>query len=258
MAFWALGGTVGYYSNRGLRPVETTLLERYRAALGGRVLELGCGAGRVTSHLCKGSDAVFALDIARQMVVECQRVCPEARVFEGDLRDLSRFGSGSLDAVFGTFNVLDMLGDGERGRVLDQIRRILRPDGLLIVSSHNRGYAARLGTPFRLLVGDPRQPLRSLARLPMRLGNRRRMRWLERSETDYAILNDAAHDFAVVHYYISRDSQERQLGGHGFELVQCLDLEGRVVPCGAMAADCPELSYVARRVGPATLDVVVH
>ena len=83
--------------------------------------------------------------------------------------------------------------------------------------------------------------------LPVWRRNRKRVLPFEHVEADYAVLNDASHDFKALHYYISRDSQERQLAIHGFTLVECLDLDGRPVPSGAAAEDCPELHYVARR-----------
>lgn len=249
LTFWGRGDTVGYYANRGLRRVESTVLERYKAAASGRVLELGCGAGRLTAHLCERAAVVHAMDISEAMVAHCRGVCPRAHVFEGDLRDLSGFEEASLDAVFATYNVLDVLADRERRRVLDEVHRILGPGGVLVFSSHNRAFTSRTAIVFRLLVGDPRRPLRSLARLPKRFANRRRMRRLERLEPGYAILNDAAHDFAVIHYNISRDAQERQLAEHGFRLVQCLDLDGVEVPRGSRAQHCAELCYVALRVG---------
>jgi hypothetical protein len=41
--FWARGTTVGDYAHNELRAVEAVLFIRYAAALGGRVLDLGCG-----------------------------------------------------------------------------------------------------------------------------------------------------------------------------------------------------------------------
>jgi hypothetical protein len=85
-------------------------------------------------------------------------------------------------------------------------------------------------------------------RLPLRLRNRRRLRSLQRAEPGYALVNDEAHDFSVLHYYISPDAQRRQLAEHGFELMECLDLDGREVAEGAAARSCPELHYVAASV----------
>src|SRR5207302_9604378 len=95
------------------------------------------------------------------------------------------------------------------------------------------------------LIGSPRRPGESIRNLPRRVRNRRALRPLERSESGYSIRNDEAHDFSLLHYYISRDAQERQLAEHGFELPECRDLDGGQVPSHAHAARCPELHYVA-------------
>jgi hypothetical protein len=83
--------------------------------------------------------------------------------------------------------------------------------------------------------------------MPRRLANRRRVRRLERVEPGYAMLNDEAHDHAFLHYYISRDDQVKQLADHGFELLECLDLDGEPVAAGEAAPASPELHYLARR-----------
>jgi SAM-dependent methyltransferase len=245
---WAEDDFVGFYANRELRPVETALLARHRDALAGRVLELGCGAGRLTGHLIELADAVHGLDLSPAMVRYCRRTYPRATFSEGDLRDLSHFGDGSFGAVLAPFNVLDALGDEERRGVLEEIRRVLAPDGVLIMSSHNREYAPRIGSGIHVLLGNPRRPAESIRNLPRRLRNRRALRPLERSEAGYSIRNDQAHDFSLLHYYISRDAQERQLAEHGFELVECRDLDDTLLAPHASASRCPELHYVARPV----------
>jgi hypothetical protein len=90
-------------------------------------------------------------------------------------------------------------------------------------------------------------------RLPQRLAHRHRLLALERKEASYAILNDSAHGYALLHYYIPRDDQEPQFSEHGFALLDCLDLEGRHVETGETASDYVELHYVTRRA-----DVISH
>lgn len=246
-AFWERGDYLEFYANRSLRPVEEVLLERFRDALAGSALELGCGAGRLTSHLSEVAREVHGIDLSPAMVAYCRRAYPGATFAVGDLRDLSAFEGGSYDAVVAPFNVLDVLDDPERAGVLDEIRRTLVEGGLLIMSSHNRDYVPRMAPAIRLLIGSPRRPLQSVRRLPRRLRNRRRLAPLQRAENGYAIVNDEAHDFSVLHYYITRDVQERQFAEHGFELLECLDLDGQLVKPGGAARHCPELHYVASR-----------
>jgi hypothetical protein len=77
--------------------------------------------------------------------------------------------------------------------------------------------------------------------------NHRRLAPLERNEERYAIVNDPAHGYRLLHYYIDRDEQERQLAEEDFELLECLDESGHVVRVGEPAAFSSELHYLARR-----------
>ena len=253
---WSAGDYVGDYAETKIKAEEAILVARHRDALGGPVLELGCGPGRLTRILAALSDEVRAIDVSERMVAACRRNVPGARVEVGDLRDLSKIGSTSTGAVVGAANVIDVLGDAERTAVLAEIHRILRPGGLLLFSTHNRAHLPLMRRPTRLI--DPlTSPIpRSLARavwnarrLPARVANRRRTRLYERSESGYAIVNDGAHDNRLAHYYIGRDAQQRQLADAQLELVDCLDLEGRAVGAGQEAPTSSALHYAARRAG---------
>lgn len=249
-ALWSRTNLVKTYARRDLRPVEVILLARYGEALGGRVLELGCGGGRVTGYLAALGGAVLGIDISAAMVGYCRRTYPEATFEEQDLRDLSDHATGGYGTVVASYNVLDVLDDAERRHVLEEVRRVLAPGGLLVFSSHNRAYAPLIAEPTQVLSRKPLRLAANIVRLPRRLRNRRRLVPFEREEPGYAILNDSAHEYAVLHYYVSRDDQQRQLAEQGLELLECLDLEGGSVPAGEQAPACPELHYVARSRSP--------
>lgn len=242
---WGDGVHVSTFASRELRPVEVTLLVRYRDELRGRVLELGCGAGRLTGYIVDLAETAVGLDVSPAMVDYCRAHYPAGRFEVGDLRDLSPFPDGSFDVVIASFNVIDVLDDDERARVLEEIGRMLVPGGLLIFSSHNR--SAAIDGPMHVRTDDPLHLAADLVRMPRRVRNHRRLRSFERERRGYAIRNDGALDYALLHYYIDRDESERQLLAHGFELVECLDLDGDPVEAGAPASACPELHYVARR-----------
>jgi SAM-dependent methyltransferase len=249
---WAGEDLVSHYTGRTLRAPEVMLLVRYREALAGRVLELGSGGGRLSGYLLDLAREFHGLDISPLMVAHCSRVYPGGRFELGDLRDLSRYAPGSFAVVFASFNVIDVLDDGERRRVLGDIRRMLADGGLLMMSSHNLAHAPSIPKPTRLRTRHPLGVVRALARMPRRELNRRRLLALQRIEDDYAILTDEAHEYGILHYYIGRDAQERQLTECGFELLECLDLDGQPVRPGEQAAEHPELHYVARRTASST------
>jgi SAM-dependent methyltransferase len=243
---WRRGMFVRAYKGTELRPPEAVLLERHRDALAGRVLELGCGAGRVTRHLAATAGELHALDISAAMVDEARAAVPSARFHVRDMTDLKPFEPGSFDAVVATYNVIDVLDDAERGAQLDRIRALLRPGGTLIMSTHNRAALPSLRGP-AIRATHPRTFVADILRLPRRVRNRRRLLPLERNEPGYSIVNDSGHDYSLLHYYIARDDQERQLAEHGFELIECVDMRGATVAPGATAAETSELHYAARR-----------
>ena len=236
------------------------MVARYREALSGRPLDVGCGAGRILGYLVELGGEVEGLDISEEMVAHCRVAYPRARVRVGDLADVGAAVQGRFTAVLAMDNVLDVFDDPQRRRALRELRELLEPDGLLIFSSHNLEYAdARRGGR-----GDTARSLdrarellskagsRSVgevvavaARMPVRIRNRRRMAPLQRREGDHAIINDEAHDYGLLHYYIRRDDQARQLSELGYELIECLDVDGRVVQAGGRSL-APWLHYIAR------------
>jgi SAM-dependent methyltransferase len=245
--FWASADHVRDYAKGDLRAPEAALLRIHRGALAGGVLELGSGAGRVTRHLIALADRVDAVEISAAMIAHARARYPEAQYRQGDLSDLSAFEDGSFDAVVAAYGVLDVLDDLERRRALEEFARVLVDGGLLIVSSHNLGYAPNIREPTRIFARSPVHMALNLLRMRRRVANRRRLLRFERMEPEYAILVDEGHDYSLLHYYISRDAQERQFCEHGFELLDCLDLDGEPVRPGQAAERCPELHYAARR-----------
>jgi SAM-dependent methyltransferase len=245
---WAGEDLVEQYTGRTLRPPEVMMLVRYRDALGGRVIELGCGGGRLSGYLNAIARDFHGLDISPLMVAHCRSLYPGGSFELGDLRELSRYETSTFDVVFASFNVIDVLDDAERRQVLAQIHRMLGPDGLLMMSSHNLAHAPSIPRPTHIAGRNPVRIARQLLRLPRRERNRRRLQPLQRDHGDYAILTDEAHEYGILHYYIGRDAQARQLAEVGFELLECLDLDARPVQGGQTAASQPELHYVARRV----------
>jgi SAM-dependent methyltransferase len=231
------------------------LLLRYREALSGRVLEVGCGGGRLLGYLLALGGEVHGIDVSDRMVEYCRRSYPQAHVRVGDAAALRASVEGRFSVVFPSFNLLDVFDDAGRRRVLTDIRGLLSPDGLLIFSSHNLAFiedgqsvepgGARLRALLSRLNRPPGALARDVGRLPARIRNRRRLAGLQRHEADHAILNDAAFDYSLLHYYIRRDDQARQLAELGYELIECLDLEGRRVEEGG-DGEGPELHYVAR------------
>lgn len=255
--FWKTHNRVAEYATRALRPVEILVIARYHQALSGRVLEAGCGAGRVLGYLAAVGREVHGIDISPAMVDYCRHAYPQATVRVGDLGALTESVDGRYDAVVAADNVLDVFEDADRRRVLGEMRTVLTPDGILIFSSHNLAYAngepdatgpqpnAARSRLAKLVQLSPAGLASIALRTPTRVRNRLRLAPLQHRADDHAILNDVEGDYAVLHYYIGRDEQERQLSEAGLVLVECLDVQGRFVPSGEVGYG-PWLHYIAR------------
>lgn len=245
------------YDNRVLEPAEVLILARFREALSGRVLDVGCGAGRILGYLIQLGGDVHAVDISSKMVEHCRRRFPEADVRVADLASLSASVDGPFDAILLSDNVLDVFDDARRREVLADVRGLLAPGGLAVFSSHNLAHwdrtpdAGRVGgrrlklTAMQKLADrSPVSMLHAAVRLPRRRANRQRLAQMQYRAADHAVVNDAAHDYSLLHYYIRRADQERQLAELGYALVEVLELEGGSVRAGSDGQG-PSLYYIA-------------
>lgn len=110
-----------------------------------RVLDIGGGPGRYALWLAERGHRVTLADlvpellaIARRRVAASPYAARVEDVVEADARDLSRWTSGSFDAVLslGPFYHLPELAD--RQRAASELARVLRPGGLAFVAFMTR------------------------------------------------------------------------------------------------------------------------
>jgi SAM-dependent methyltransferase len=242
-AVWQAGSFASDYDNRVLEPAEVLLLVRHREDLSGRVLDVGCGTGRLLGYLLALGARAEAIDISERMVQICRRRYPAADVRRGDLADLKAAVAGPFHALWMSGNVLDVLDDERRRAALRDAHDLLVDDGLLLFSSHN---LASLDHPSAALGAAPRLRARAVQlanrspawmvhaglRAPRRRANRRRLGPLQQRTDDHAIVNDEAHDYGLLHYYISRREQERELSELGFQPRDVLEFDGTAVADG--------------------------
>jgi SAM-dependent methyltransferase len=98
-----------------------------------RVLEIGCGAGRVTRALAGVFGEVYAVDVSGEMVAQARRGLaerPNAYVYQNNGADLSVLGGREFDFAFSTcvFHHIGNLQVIEN--YVREVHRLLRPGGL--------------------------------------------------------------------------------------------------------------------------------
>jgi hypothetical protein len=117
------------------------------------------------------------------------------------------------------------------------------------MSAHNQYFLPRIKGPVRFSWRTPRDLAANLFFTPRRIRNHLRLRRLQRVESDYALINDNAHDYALLHYYITPQAQVKQLEARGFAVLEVLDLDCRRLGPEESAERHVFLHYVARRNG---------
>ncbi|MDB5337988.1 MAG: hypothetical protein JWN70_3607 [Planctomycetaceae bacterium] len=236
------------YAHTRLHPSEATALVRYRDDIHGqRVLDLGCGAGRLATYLRPLVEKYVGLDVSAHMVKYCQQAFPTLDFVQGDMRSLTPFDDGAFDTVFAVANLFDAVTHEERRRVLAEVRRVLAPGGLLIFSAHNRNYAHAGTGPKLKFSRNPISQLRLLMEYWRASANHQRIKAFHRFEPEYALLNDSGNCYHTLHYYIERDVQTRQLVSAGFEPIECLGDWGETLGANSRDDAYPSILYVARR-----------
>jgi SAM-dependent methyltransferase len=242
------GVQAAYVNEHQLTIEETAALLKYQPAVAGRdVLDIGVGAGRTTRYLAPLAGRYEGIDYSPFMLRALQRAIPGQSVRLADMRDLSPFADKTFDFVMGSNNVIDAVSHDDRFRVLREVARVLRPGGVFMFSAHNRGCLTALRGPSLELHRNPVTQLRLCAHYLRACVNHARVGRYRRLLPEYALLNDRAHEYALLHYYIARDAQARQLDDHGLTLLDTFDRRGLALPAGATAPDCNSLLYVARR-----------
>ncbi|KGH48437.1 MULTISPECIES: bifunctional 2-polyprenyl-6-hydroxyphenol methylase/3-demethylubiquinol 3-O-methyltransferase UbiG [Modestobacter] len=112
---------------------------------GARVLDAGCGPGRVGAVLFDAGHEVVGVDADPVLIAAAEADHPGPRWLVGDLAELDLPSLGITDRFDGIVcagNVMAFLAPSTRGEVLRRLRTHLRPDGRAAIGfGAGRGYA---------------------------------------------------------------------------------------------------------------------
>ncbi|MFD6532714.1 class I SAM-dependent methyltransferase [Streptomyces sp. NPDC060184] len=98
-----------------------------------RVLDAGCGTGRIAVRLAELGHHCTGVDVDPSMLAVARRDAPAQEWLLGDLARLDTLGlTPGFDLVLAAGNVIPLLAPGTEQAVVRQLAAALRPGGLLV------------------------------------------------------------------------------------------------------------------------------
>ena len=127
------------------KPLDRALLAcmAEQADEGSPIADLGCGPGHIAAWLAGRGVAVVGIDLSPGMIAAGRRHYPEVEFREGDFLALPA-ADGEFGAAIAFYSIIH-LEPGELSRAFEEIHRVLRPQGLFLVSFHVGSEVRHLG-----------------------------------------------------------------------------------------------------------------
>lgn len=124
-----------------LNSFEKGSLEKLLGSIKGkRVLDIGCGTGRIIQMLRDAGAKIVALDISEEMIKAVGQKFPSVECVVGDSDEMP-FEDESFDLVLGLFWIVHL---GDLRASFDEVYRVLKKGGRFILSNINQRKAPKL------------------------------------------------------------------------------------------------------------------
>jgi ubiquinone/menaquinone biosynthesis C-methylase UbiE len=211
-----------YGRTRELQAPEQTLFDELGPELARMdMLDLGVGAGRTAWFFAPRAKTYLGLDYARTMIERCNRDLPAYKFVVGDACHLDFATDNSYDFVLFSYNGIDHLELPEREHALIEMKRVLRPGGVMAFSGHNANFLPVVvdNYRFRLRV-SALETARSLKRTMVFNFHNPTLRF--RLPLDVGMVRDGLHAFRSSGVcYIRPDLQVAALARLGMTDIRC-------------------------------------
>ena len=118
------------------KPLDRHLLNRFAEDVRGRglVADVGCGPGHVARYLHEHGVRMLGVDLSPRMIDWARKRSPDIEFRVGDMRALE-LPDGALAGIVAFYSLIH-IGEREMGPTLLELRRVLAPDGLLLIAFH--------------------------------------------------------------------------------------------------------------------------
>jgi len=118
------------------KPLDRQLLDRFAANVRdvGPACDMGCGPGQVARYLHEQGVRICGIDLSSGMVEEARRLTPGVEFRQGDMLDLDA-PDETWAGIIAFYSIIH-ISRGDVTRALVELRRVLRPGGVLLLAFH--------------------------------------------------------------------------------------------------------------------------
>jgi SAM-dependent methyltransferase len=118
------------------KPFDRHLLGMFAELTKGRglVCDIGCGPGQIARYLHDQGTEAMGVDLSPEMVKHAQQLNPDQRFEVADMRSLP-FKDSELAGITAFYSVIH-IPRADVTSVLKEFRRVLQPDGWLLLTFH--------------------------------------------------------------------------------------------------------------------------
>jgi len=118
------------------KPLDRQLLDRFAASVRdvGPACDMGCGPGHVAHYLHERSVPVCGVDLSAEMVERARHLTPGVEFRQGDMMALD-IPDETWAGIVAFYSIIH-IPRADIVKALLELRQVLRPDGLLLLTFH--------------------------------------------------------------------------------------------------------------------------
>ena len=136
-----------YEDGRNSAEEIVTLLSKYYnlAVPGKRVLDWGCGPGRIVRHLSALLPAaeIYGTDYNENYIKWCSENLKEINFSTNKIEPPINFAASFFDAIIG-FSIFTHLSEKNHFAWIDELYKVIKPGGELLITTQGNAYKSRL------------------------------------------------------------------------------------------------------------------